>query len=251
LFDQVVADPPADAQARRDLAGVLAAAGKPKVGLDLVRGLDTTDAAGRALMADLYAAVHDMPAAEREARELVKLRPTDWDARFKLADILGWNQKYAAARELYSALGQERDDPRLPLRLAQMALWSGAHDEALVQYARLVEKGDRQDVVLAGFIDAAGGARKIDAAAHQKSALVVASALTADGADDPAVLSRLAWTFTRLKLPTKSVELLRRALDLDPDSRAIRQQLAEALTESGQFEEAERHYRMLLRRKRK
>lgn len=40
-----------------------------------------------------------------------------------------------------------------------------------------------------------------------------------------------------------------RALDLD--SRTIRQQPAAALTEAGWFAEAERHYRILLRKKRR
>jgi tetratricopeptide (TPR) repeat protein len=249
LFEKVVVNPPADPQARRDLAGLLAAAGKAKMALELVRGLDTSDAAGRALMADLYAAAGHMPAAEREARELVKLRP-DWDSRFKLADILGWNHKYAEARALYAALAKEHDDPRMPLRLAQMALWSGSHDDALLQYARLVEKGDRQDAVIAGYIDAASGSKKLDPTAYKKSALVVAQALDGPDADDPAILSRLAYTLSRLKEPAKAVELLERALELDPDSRPIRQQLAEALTDAGRYDEAEKHYRVLLQKKR-
>lgn len=44
---------------------------------------------------------------------------------------------------------------------------------------------------------------------------------------------------------------MKRALKLDPESRAIRQQLAKALTEAGQFAEAEKHYQSLLRRERR
>ena len=53
----------------------------------------------------------------------------------------------------------------------------------------------------------------------------------------------------RVKETDKSVVLLTKAVSLEPDSRSLRQQLAEALQEKGDYDEAEKHYRILLRAK--
>ena len=60
-------------------------------------------------------------------------------------------------------------------------------------------------------------------------------------------LGRLAWVLRRLKENDKAVEVLREALDLDPKARAVRSQLAETLYEIGRYDEAEKHFAILLR----
>ena len=247
LLDRAISPLPDSPADRRELAGVLAAAGRPKLALDAVRGLDLTDAAGRALMADLYAANGDMASAEREARALLRLRPDDWEAKFTLASVLGWGGEHGEAAALYRALGRERPaDGRVPVRLAQMALWSGNHDDALGQFVKLLDAGARNGEVVTGFIDAAAGAARLDAAAR-KSALVVSDLYRSDATAEPQLVGRLAWVMTRLREHTRAAELLTRLLAADPQSRDVRRRLAEALTEAGELKEAEKHYRVLLR----
>jgi tetratricopeptide (TPR) repeat protein len=178
----------------------------------------------------------------------LRLRPGDWEAKFTLASVLGWGGKHGEAAALYRALGRERPaDGRIPLRLAQMALWSGAHDDALAQFAKLLDDGVRSGEVLSGFIDSAAGASRLDAATMRRAALVVYDVYRADSTADPQVVGRLAWVLTRLKEHARAADLLARILAADPQSREVRRRLAEALTEAGEYKEAERHYRILLR----
>ena len=68
----------------------------------------------------------------------------------------------------------------------------------------------------------------------------------AERRSDAAFLGRMARVMRRLNEPEKGIELLRQALAAAPDSRALRQQLAEALQANGKYEEAEQHFSQLL-----
>jgi tetratricopeptide (TPR) repeat protein len=248
LLAKAQANPPQSNRSRLALAGMLAGAGRAKEAMELARGIPASDAETRALLVDIFAAGGDLDGAEREARELARLKPEDWEARFKLASVLGWNRKYKEASELYKLLAAERpNDLRIPERLAQVALWGGSFDDALARFRAMLESGNRSNGVLTGFIDAAASAKSVRGEATRKAVLVAYDALKANAPDDPVMVGRLAWVMTRVEDHVRSAELLRKALELDPTSRAMRLRLARALTEAGQFAEADKHYKILLR----
>ena len=188
-----------------------------------------------------------MDAAEREARELVRLVPNDWEAKLKLANVLGWGKKYVEAIQSYRVLGRERpDNPEVPLRLAQMSLWSTKYDDALDQFQKLIDGGDRRQETRSGFIDAAGQAKSLDVALHRKTALAVIDLISTENMS-PELLGKAAWMLSRLRESGRAAELLTQMLAAEPTSREVRKRLAEALTEAGQLQEAEKHFRYLLR----
>jgi predicted Zn-dependent protease len=64
---------------------------------------------------------------------------------------------------------------------------------------------------------------------------------------DPLFLGRLADAMRRLKEPAKAIKLLQQAVALDPSSRPLQLQLAEAFYAAGRYGEAERHFRAVLK----
>jgi Flp pilus assembly protein TadD len=63
------------------------------------------------------------------------------------------------------------------------------------------------------------------------------------------MLGRLAWALRKVGETGKAVVLLEKVVRAEPNDREQRKQLAEALTEAGEYAKAEEHYRRLLKRK--
>jgi tetratricopeptide (TPR) repeat protein len=232
---------------RRELAGVLASAGRNLEALNLLSGLDATDAADLSLRISLHCAEKDFDAAEKDARQLAVQARGDFEAQYRLANVLSWNKKYDEAAAIYGKLSEAKpDDSRLPPRLAEIALWSGQYDVALDRYYRLLEVDWRQPDLWQGYIDAAAAAKALPADPHKELILrIYDKSLTAPG-KDAAFLGRFAWVLRRLDEPKKSVALLRGAVQLEPKSRELRRQLADALSAAEEYDEAEKQYRILL-----
>ncbi len=246
LLDQALALRPQQPAERRELAGVLASVGKNKQALDLLDGLEATDAADLSLRVSLHAAEKDFDAAEKEARQLARQAPDAFEAQYQLASVLSWNKKYDEAARIYEALATKSDDPRLAPRLAEIALWSGQYDVALDRYYRLLKVDWRQPELWQGYIDAASAAKTLPADPHKALILRICAEAAAPPTADAERLGRFAWVLRRLDEPKKSVALLKRALELDPKSRELRRSLAEALSAAEEYEEAEKQYRILL-----
>jgi tetratricopeptide (TPR) repeat protein len=126
-------------------------------------------------------------------------------------------------------------------------LWSGQYDVALDRYYRLLEHDWRQPELWQGYIDAAAAAKKLPADPHKAMLLHIYEKLLETPSEDAAFLGRFAWTLRRVDEPKKSVALLKRAVDLDPKSREMRRQLADALSAAELYAEAEKQYQILLR----
>src|SRR5262249_1449521 len=146
-----------------------------------------------------------------------------------LADVLSWNKKYAESAALFSRL--QRDHPRdgrLTIRLARVALWAGEYDTALERYQALLDKDRDQPLPWGEDTDAAARAKEVGA--KQKSTvLYICEKGVESRAKDAVFLGRLAWVLRRVEERDKGVDLLKKALAIDPESRTTRLQLAEAL----------------------
>ncbi len=248
LLDQALALKPREPAERRELAGVLASIGDNKGALQLLGGLEADGAADLALRVSLYAADKDFEVAEKAARRWVELEPTNFEARFQLANVLSWNKQFAEAAQMFQQLAEVKsDDPRLPPRLAEIALWSGQYDVALDRYYLLLKADWRQPELWQGYINAASATKQLPADPHKAMLLNIYAKLLETPSEDAAFLGRFAWTLRRVDEPKKSVALLKRAVDLDPKSREMRRQLADALSAAEMYAEAEKQYQLLLR----
>jgi tetratricopeptide (TPR) repeat protein/cellulose synthase/poly-beta-1,6-N-acetylglucosamine synthase-like glycosyltransferase len=248
LAEQAVAVGPKEPAECRELAGVLAAVGRPDAAAQLLGRLDKLDVADRVLLVRVLAARKDLDAAEAEARKLVADNPRDFEARFLLADMLMWNHKAEQALAVYETLFAERpDDVRLPRKLAEASLGSGRYDDALKRYQHLLSRDWRQPELWSGYVDAASSATAVPPEPHK--ALLLRIADRTANSQDPLYLARLGWVMRRLEEPAKSVTFLKRAVELDPKARTVRRQLAEALYAAGDFAEAERQFQVLLRQR--
>ncbi|HMF14697.1 MAG TPA: tetratricopeptide repeat protein, partial [Gemmataceae bacterium] len=157
LLTRALALRPTDAPARKELAGVLAAAGRTKDALRLYEGL-TLDADDHSRLAALYAADKDFEAAERQCRTLLHERPDDVEAVRLLASVLTWKKDYPEAMALVQRLADENpQDSELSLQLAQLALWSGDYEKAAARFEALLDAHFEQPELWRGFVDAVAG----------------------------------------------------------------------------------------------
>jgi tetratricopeptide (TPR) repeat protein/cellulose synthase/poly-beta-1,6-N-acetylglucosamine synthase-like glycosyltransferase len=245
LLDRALALKPPEPSVRRELAGMLAAAGKAEQALEMYQGLALTPT-DRLRIAEIHAAAHRFDAAETELRALLQARPQDTKARQLLGDVLSWNKKYVEAATIYHELQEHSpNDPALAVRVAEIALWSGQYDDALEQFYRLLELDDHRSALWPSYIDAAASARTVPEK-HRRLVERIAGESLKAGKEDATFLARTAWVLRRLKEPERATGLLQRAVRLDPGARPVRQQLAETLSEQGAYAEAEQHFRILL-----
>jgi tetratricopeptide (TPR) repeat protein/cellulose synthase/poly-beta-1,6-N-acetylglucosamine synthase-like glycosyltransferase len=180
----------------------------------------------------------------------VALNPDDLDARIQLANMLSWKGRYAEAEKLSEAiLRGNPDERRARVKLAEIALWSGDYDTALERFRLLLAKDWQQPDLWGNYLDAASSAKKLDAKTHGAIVLHIYAKVDLAASTDAVFLGRFAWVLRRLQESKRSIQILRRALELEPSSRTIRRQLAETLSEAGDVGEAEKHFRILLQAK--
>jgi predicted Zn-dependent protease len=245
LLDRALAPHPADPAVRRELAGVLAAAGRYDQARRLYDGLKLTFA-DHYRLAEIAISSRRYDEAEREVGEILQARPEDFRGRMLQAAVLSGTKHYAEAAQLYHKLLEEHaDDRTLPVKVAELTLWGGDYDGAVVLYQELLDRDMDQAELWRGYVDAAASATRLSDKVRP-TALAIYGRTRAVKAEDTVFLARLAWVLRRVKELGKSAKLLEKALALEPDSRSIRQQLAETLQEKGDYDEAEKHFRILL-----
>jgi cellulose synthase/poly-beta-1,6-N-acetylglucosamine synthase-like glycosyltransferase/predicted Zn-dependent protease len=246
LLDRTLALKPTEPAVRRELAGVLAAAGRHEQARRLYDGLKLTPADYYRL-AELDIAAQQYDAAEKEVGEILRTRPEDVRAQLLQAAILSSTRRYTEAAQLYRKLLRENPNDRtIPVKLAELTLWGGDYDGAVVQFEEILAADADQPELWRTYVDAAASATRLPATLPQTVARIY-QRVREGKPTDPVFLSRLAWVLRRVKEPAKSAALLEVALALDPASRSTRRQLAETLQENGDYDAAEKHYRILLR----
>jgi predicted Zn-dependent protease len=246
LLGKALALRPVEPAVRKELAGVLAAAGRYDAAVQMYSGLKLTFA-DRLRLAEIYAGCKRFDAAEREVRALLSTRYGDVRAQVLLAAVLTWNEKYEEANGIYrQLLYSHPNDTDILIKLAELALWTGQYDKALVQFYNLLEPDPNHTRFWTGYIDSAASARQLPES-HRKLVVHICQKTLESRAGDAVFLVRLAWVLRRYKELDSSVAVLELSLTKDPSARSVRHQLAEALYEGGRHEEAEKHLRVLLR----
>jgi tetratricopeptide (TPR) repeat protein/cellulose synthase/poly-beta-1,6-N-acetylglucosamine synthase-like glycosyltransferase len=246
LLDRALALKPTEPPVRKELAGVLAAAGRHALARQMYDGLKLT-LADRLRLGEIDLAGRRFDEADAHVQTVLRLRPNHKQARLLQAAILAGRKRYAEAGKLYEELaGAYPDDPAIPLRLAELALWSEDYDTALARYQELLDKIPDQPALWRGYVDAAASAKTLPATSRA-TAIHVHQKTRAAPAGDSVFLTRLAWVLRRVKELDRAIDALEKALALDPDSRATRLQLAETLYERGDHAKAEQHFQILLR----
>jgi tetratricopeptide (TPR) repeat protein/cellulose synthase/poly-beta-1,6-N-acetylglucosamine synthase-like glycosyltransferase len=246
LLDRALALRPKEPAARKELAGMLAAAGRHQQARELYAGLKLTFA-DRFCLVEIEAACGNFDAAEKEVRALLKDRPDDLKTRLLLASVLSAGKRSADAARVYEELLRDHpDDPTISLKIAELALGGGDYDGALAQLQKLLDRDVQQPALWRGYVDAAASARKLTPTARRTIVHIFEATRQAE-AEDSVYLTRLAWVLRRVQEPARSVVLLEKVLAADPGARPIRLQLAETLYEMGDYARADQHFRMLLK----
>ncbi len=273
LLDQAVALDPEDPKTRRELAGVLTAAGKSEAGLRLYQGL-TLDLDDRFQLVVLYSAARRFADAEKQCRAILAEKADDPRAHRWLADILLWSNQYAAAVNAYQQLldanfeqpvlwpsyieaaarGETltEEQTRLALRIIDRKA-DPAPDAvtqaraALVLYRHVEEKaalpalGTQTAGLLASPLAPAGCLTAAAVAAEQarptRSKAMLSQAL-ASRPHDPTLLARLAWVAYQMGEIAEARGLIDEAIALRPQAPAVRRELGDALVATGRLAEA-------------
>ena len=239
---------PTDPKVRKELAGVLAAAGHGQSALDLFGKPDPNDPEDRHRLANIYVAMNQWGKAIKEAKEYEKLSGGSLKAERLLADLYSWNGDFDAALVAFAELRKKLpDDKTLPVRQAETTLWANRPNEALAQFTHILEKDPDQKAAVLGFI---ASAFQADIPLPDDS-LKVAFRVKKDTADqsaDAVLIGRLGYAFYRtrthgLAAATAGNDLLNRAVNVVPPpawNTRDRTELGGILTVSGRPDEAEK-----------
>jgi predicted Zn-dependent protease len=278
LLDQAVALQPTDPKVRRELAGVLVAAGKNEAGLRQYEGL-TLDLEDRFQLMVLHAAAKQFGQAESQCQLILKDRPTDAGARQWLADLALWGNQYAKALDLYhEILTANFEQPRLWPRYVEAASFADHPTEDQVRLAlRISERSaaDTRDPLLLAWM-ALVQYRHVDSRLLQARlgagvvgmmapvGLVPAPLLClAPGLADqsrettartwlrraaelrpkePTVLARLSWVGYQMGQQFLSSQLLDEAIALKPTEPAVRREIGDVLVATERLREGLRWF---------
>jgi tetratricopeptide (TPR) repeat protein/cellulose synthase/poly-beta-1,6-N-acetylglucosamine synthase-like glycosyltransferase len=247
LLDQALALKTADPVGRRELAGALAAAERFDEARRQYDGLEL-DVNDRLRLLEIAVGAKDQDAAAKAIAELDALGADDAAVQRKLAEALNALKKHTEAMaRLRKAKKIEPGDPTLDVDLALTTFWSGQYNQALEQLHQLVKtRGDDERLVW-GYIDAAAVAEPFDAETHRKTVLSIYEK-TMRGQPEPAQLRQLAWVLRRVKQTARGVPLLEKVLEGNPQDSQTRLDLANALEDLGRYDEANKHFQILLRK---
>jgi tetratricopeptide (TPR) repeat protein len=247
---------PTDSLVQRELGNILAFAKKYKEAAAMYGQLKNLSREDRVSLANIFAADEQYDAAEKQMRQAIQERPDDAEASQLLADILSWKKDYVQARNRYQQLlktAPANEQRYIAIKLARVTLWNKEYAEALVLFHDLLE-ANRQDASLyKDYIDAAATAAINQTLTAKNRELVNYIYEHRDAIKDskdpntvPVTLSRLGWIMRQLKDYPRAIGLLRNVLEMQPNQRGIRLQLAETLSESGRTSEAEQEFNLLL-----
>ena len=154
IFEGYLAEHPADADVRRELAMTLLAAGRPAEAVPVLRALlnDAPDAGLRLLLARTLRDLERVDEAAREYARLVEARPDDEALALEWAQAHAWIEEYEDAEAiLMSALARQPGSVPLSVELVRVYYAMGRLRDAVVLLILL----DPDEMAAAG----AGGLR--------------------------------------------------------------------------------------------
>ena len=226
---------PTAAGEKRELAGVLNAAGRPADALAVYQGLDPLTPADHLRLADIHSALEQFAEAEADVQAYLAAKPGDPKGERLLADVLSWKGDFPAALAAFRhLLAVDPTNLELRIRYAETTLWSGDTAEALTLFSRLIADDPTDHRVLEGFVNAASGAPRLTDA--QKALVVKVAGETDFAPKDAALLGRLAWVFHQAGLTKEATTAADRAVALNPQDPDVRKQLGGVLAAIGRFD---------------
>ena len=272
VLDMALALQPREPAERKELAGVLAAAGRYKDALRMYEGLELAWQ-DRLPLARIYAAAEDFDGAAEQCRLFLEKQPLDKDAQRLLADVASWKGSYSEALELFGRLVKVfPDDKDFRRRQAEMTLWSGEAARALVLFQAALADDPEQPLLWQGFMEAAGRVEHLTPEQTAKAREIAAKPIPDEArnvewmarvawvqarflddkeggralamraaalpSQDPAALTRLGWVCWQMGDKAAAQKVLSSAVALKPRVLAVRKELAGVLTAAQQFAEA-------------
>ncbi len=272
MLDMALALRPREPAERKELAGVLAAAGRYADALRMYDGLALTPQ-DHLPLARIYAAAQDFDGAAEQCRLVLDKQPLDKDAQSLLADVASWKGRYSEALEQFGRLVKAfPEDKDLRRRQAETTLWGGDAVGALALFQAVLAEDPEQPLLRQGFMEAAGraeqwtpeqaakareiAAQPIPAEARnvewmartawvryrrlddKEGGLALARQAAALPSQDAAALTRLGWILYQMGDKEEAQSVLGRAVALKPRVLAVRKELAGVLTAAQRFPEA-------------
>jgi len=233
---------PQEPAARKELAGVLAAAKLSKESLKLYEGLSLSFDEERQLV-DIHAAAGEFEYALKLMDKLSQSRPNDRGLRQHLAVVLTWSKRYDGAAKLYDELLEaDPDNSCLQASLAQVHVAAGHFELALPLYRKALNANQGLTSHYASYIDAAASAGNFDAGADSALVTRIVDWARREHPKDLVLLKRLTWVCQRAKDRETAVSLLHITSKLDPQDIKLILELADTYYEMGRYTEAESHY---------
>ena len=233
--------------ARVEYAGVLARLGRYDEALQQLSVVDL-DLDGRYQLVSIFSAMEDFTSAETEANAILKDYPEEHRAEVILAEILSWKGDYSRAiRQYEELLADTPGAPDLMIKRGELLLWNKEYLASMEVFQDMIDQGADDTRVWQGFLDSAAGAGVVPPK-MVRTVLSLYERVQDMTIEDPAVLARLAAVLRNMGHLSESVDLLEYSLELTPQDREIRLQLADALYEFGDHARADMFYKSLLDR---
>ena len=202
--------------------------------------LDAKDAESLLVLGRLYRLSNDFTKSEATLKKALALEPENEEALVTLAELYSDLGDAKGAAELLEKLSGRNNNPRLLARLGESYEKSREHAKAAEAFRKALERDPKN----ADYMKALGsnllGADQLDEAIK-----VLESAALADP-QDPATFLRLGQAYRQKRDYDKSLESLKKAQGLAPDSMEVTYHLALLNEVQGRPEEAARLLKKLL-----
>ncbi|MCH2102396.1 MAG: glycosyltransferase [Planctomycetes bacterium] len=246
-FHKLLNTYPDTEEARVEYAGVLARLGRYDEALQQLSMVEL-DLEGRYQLVSIFSAMKDFASAEAEASAILEDYPDEQRAEVNLAEILSWKGDFARAIRQYEQLLTDTPGERdLLIKRGELLLWNKEYLASMEVFQDLIDQGENDTRVWQGFLDSAAGAGVVPPK-MVRTVLSLYERVQDMTVEDPQVLARLAAVLRNMGQLSEAVDLLEYSLELTPQDREIRLQLADALYEFGDHARADMFYKSLLDR---
>jgi predicted Zn-dependent protease len=206
------------------------------------------DLDGRYQLVSIFSAMEDFTSAESEAHAILEDFPDEHKAEVILAEILSWKGDFPRAiRQYEELLADTPGAPDLMIKRGELLLWNKEYLASMEVFQDMIDQGGDDSRIWQGFLDSAAGAGVVPPK-MVRTVLSLYERVQDMTIEDPLVLARLAAVLRNMGQLSESVDLLEFSLELTPQDREIRLQLADALYEFGDHARADMFYKSLLDR---
>ncbi|MBI3554291.1 MAG: tetratricopeptide repeat protein [Elusimicrobia bacterium] len=229
--------------AKLDMAAGRVAQAKIHLKSSIATSPDEESLPARYALAQAYEVDHDTDAALSEYLKILKFEPQDVALLDHIGQIYFMKGNWEQLRQQFeNAKSVKKDDPTANHWLALYAERKGEFSKAADYLKSSAALGEEPTLSLrlSYYLTQAG---------RLKEAVAVLETAHARWANNDQIAYFLALGYDDLKDDAKAVKLLRKVLELKPDYRDARYQLAVLLEKGGRIEEAAKEFRALLAQK--